>query len=472
MRVLEILILIAVVPAMGVGRRSRWLRAFAVAALGLLLLHLGIEGYRWQMVPAYLLVVWSCARGISSRDGAGAEPVWGRFIRLIAALAACALTIVLAEGSPVFEAPPPSGSYLVGTSCLELVDASREDSFAPTTHAPRELLVAAWYPAEPIPGAQPEAFWPDARVTGPEMARLFHLPRFNLLGQLRLVKSHAYTGAAVARAKPRYLVLIFSHGYGGTPWQNTVQMEELASHGFIIFSVGHTYESMAIGFPDSRVAPMNRAGMEAAMKDRSNGTVVRERLGVWVADTRFVIDAITEMDAGARPPGKIFTGRLDLKRLGVFGMSFGGAAAGEFCASDARCRAGMNIDGFQSGSVRERPLSAPFLYFAHEGNTENDPIYAASRGDLYGIQVRHSTYINFSDANLVLPILKWADILGSIDAREMERILNAYTVEFFEKYLEGKPARLLDGRVDQYPEVEFRARRAAPVKGDWVKPRN
>jgi len=123
------------------------------------------------------------------------------------------------------------------------------------------------------------------------------------------------------------------------------------------------------------------------------------------------------------------------------------------------------MDGKQSGTVAEHPLSAPFLYFAHEGNEENDPIYARSRVDLYRIQVRHSEHGNFFDANLVLPILKYIGILGSIDPQQMERILNAYTLRFFQKYLEGKESALLDGPPPggQYPEVVLRARETPPA---------
>ena len=237
-------------------------------------------------------------------------------------------------------------------------------------------------------------------------------------------------------------------------------MEELASHGFIVFSIGHTYESAAILFPGGRIAPINQARMEAAVGDRSQlKEFVTQSLGVWVADTRYVLDELAKIDAAT---GTRFSFRLDHTRLGVFGMSFGGAAAGAFCAQDPRCKAGMNMDGFQHGALGEHPLAVPFLYFAAgEGTHENDAIYASSRGDFYSVQVRHAEHGNFSDANLVLPILKYVGVLGSIDSQEMEKILNAYTLAFFEKYLEGKPSPLLEGppSAGQYREVVFSARK-------------
>ena len=481
MRTLEILIFIVLVPVL-IGqslrwsRRPGWLQVSPWAALVLALVHLGIEKYRWQMVPAYLLLVWACLRTLRKAPTKVIRNSRGRtVIRLIGVglrLVAYSAALFLAVKIPVFDDPAPTGPYFVGTTRLHFVDVSRQDPFAPNPHTPRELLVVAWYPADVAPGAQPEPFWPNAPAAAPVLAQVLHLPRLNFLQHLRLVKSHSYPDAPVARAQAQYPVLIFSHGYGSTPWQNTVQMEELASHGFIVFSVGHNYDSLAIPFPDGRVVPVSQARVEALVtRDPAElKRIATESLAVWVADTRYVLDELTKINAGAAAgaaePGGRFINRLELTRVGVFGMSFGGATAGEFCLQDPRCKAGMNMDGSQRGNVIEHPLSVPFLYFAHEGDKGNDPIYASSRGDLYSVQIRHSAHANFSDASLVLPILRYTGLLGSIDAQEMERILNAYTVAFFQRYLEGKQPTLLDGPppAGQFPEVVFTARKT-PAPG-------
>jgi hypothetical protein len=52
--------------------------------------------------------------------------------------------------------------------------------------------------------------------------------------------------------------------------------------------------------------------------------------------------------------------------FGVFGMSFGGAAAGEFCKVDDRCKARVNLDGTQFGRHWTQPVAAPFLMLYHE----------------------------------------------------------------------------------------------------------
>ncbi|HEX9423835.1 MAG TPA: hypothetical protein VF899_11365 [Pyrinomonadaceae bacterium] len=89
-------------------------------------------------------------------------------------------------------------------------------------------------------------------------------------------------------------------------------------------------------------------------------TLLDESLRIWTADTRFVLDTLEKMNSGARK--SMFSGKLDLKRTGIFGMSFGGSTAGQVCAVDKRCRAGINLDGLQSGDLIDRPMERPFMF--------------------------------------------------------------------------------------------------------------
>lgn len=510
MRILEVLILIALFPVLlgffvPRNRRPGWLNIFSWLALVLTLLHLVIDKYRWQMFPAYALVVLCCLLALRKAPSEPTKTAWwrtgGRMAGALLALLLYATTIYLAAGFPVFKDPATTGPYSVGTTRFYFVDSSRKDPFAPTPNQPRELVAAAWYPAEPRPNAEPEPFWPSDSAAGPAVSKLLHTPP-GFFSHVRLVKSNSYLDAPLAHAETQYPVLIFSHGYGGTIWQNTVQMEELASHGFVVFSLGHTYESGAVPFPDGRVIPMSQARMDALMKSGAGPETVsllkrmqetddpgeirrismrilavsgdmNQSLTVWTADTRYLVDELREINAGgsagsATGPAQRFAGRLDLARLGILGMSFGGATAGEFCMQDPRCKAGLNLDGGQFGDVLGHPLSVPFLYFSSEANKMNGPIYEGSHADLYNVRVLRSTHINFTDLSLVLPGFKRLKIqgmslIGRVDTNEIEQIMNAYTLAFFEKYLQGRPQRLLDGapKTGEFPDVVFNVQRPA-----------
>src|SRR5437773_10513190 len=70
-------------------------------------------------------------------------------------------------------------------------------------------------------------------------------------------------------------------------------------------------------------------------------------LTAWTADIAFVLDRLKQLKA-SDTSGK-FTGRLNLTRVGVFGHSFGGAQAAQFCSQDSRCKAGIDVDGAPHG---------------------------------------------------------------------------------------------------------------------------
>jgi AraC-like DNA-binding protein len=138
------------------------------------------------------------------------------------------LTAAVSALFPVFRLPKPTGNYAVGTTSFHFVDAAQAEIFTADTTDRRELVVQAWYPAEPLPETAPTAYSEYARTIGPIFAEFVELPRF-LFDHLSLVKTHSYRDAPIAKAEQKYLVLIFSHGYGlGTVTQNTVQMEEFA----------------------------------------------------------------------------------------------------------------------------------------------------------------------------------------------------------------------------------------------------
>lgn len=52
-------------------------------------------------------------------------------------------------------------------------------------------------------------------------------------------------------------------------------------------------------------------------------------------------------------------------------------------------------------------------------------------------------------------------LLGPIDGARAHRIINAYSLAFFERHLKGRPQKLLDGPAMPYPEVHFEVRHHA-----------
>ena len=125
-------------------------------------------------------------------------------------------------------------------------------------------------------------------------------------------------------------------------------------------------------------------------------------LGRWVDDTRVVLDRLSSLPATSAA-GRL-AARLDVRRVGVFGHSMGGVTAGQFCVDDARCAAGLNLDGIpQSGTMIDKPMPRPFLmvYSARPGRLgASDPIYQRAARPYYRVDVADTRHLDFSDMAL------------------------------------------------------------------------
>jgi predicted dienelactone hydrolase len=453
--VLTVLALALIRPLFLRGRRLRWVAFLPGLAAFFGVIHLLVEGHRWQMVPVYALAVLLFAlsivrfrRAASLTDAAALH---GHRILVAVGSASGLLCLVgvaaLLVAFPVFRLPEPTGPFAVGTTRLHLVDSARSETFTADPDDRRELLVQVWYPAEMAPGARPGAYWESAPF---------------LLNQLALVETHSYPDAPFANAQSPFPVLIFSHGYLlGYVSQNTVQMEELASHGYVVFSIAHPYGALVVTYPDGRRVLFSEdrlwAALDVLTEQAAATSLIDESLRIWTADTIFVMDELERMNAGER--ASVFTGRLDLARLGVFGMSFGGATAGQVCLVDSRCRAGINLDGSQFGDLHDRAIERPFMVMYDEATEGmNDFVYEQARDAVYRITVKGSLHTDFTDMALMSPFLKRVGIFGPIDGQRVVRILNDYTLAFFDQHLKGKEVPLLDGPSPDYPEVDFESR--------------
>ena len=127
----------------------------------------------------------------------------------------------------------------------------------------------------------------------------------------------------------------------------TAIAEELASHGFIVVGVNHTYETTVTAFSDGRVVPTNPAALGGALGPQtgSHHDVFRQRASVCEYKAADLASVANQLERLNTNPAERLAGRLDLGRFAALGHSFGGNAALEWCRMDQRCRAAANLDG-------------------------------------------------------------------------------------------------------------------------------
>jgi predicted dienelactone hydrolase len=472
----------------------------------------GVWGYlddRWQDVTgAFIGVVFLVGLGgvvlknrITKTDRTGGVPWFsGIFITLgFAAVLASILTF------PVWQLPRPSGQYAVGVRTVEMRDDSRVGVFVAAPDEPRRLLVRVWYPAQSVSGDPAPYFTAaETKSTARSLGGLIGFPEFFTF--VRHVKTNSYANAPLLEGAKGLPVVFYSHGYTSFLHQNTVLMEDLASHGYIVVSVQHTYDSSDTAFPDGTVAPMDPKLLELTVEEaerptqvdalagrtldarlegalayqeyavRNGDRIAGESTRTWVADRLFVHDTLQNA-----PPEVVadIARAGDFDNVGELGMSFGGAVAGQICMFDPRCAAGVNMDGgnfpflafnanvpppflmFHSDvsslyNSMEKPLAAGeeprgFNEFSYERFAE-----AGTRANVYRVQLKGAMHLGLSDFTLFMQAYARGPLLGDGPSDVIIGAQNDVIRGFLDKHLRGMAN-------------DFPAKQLADYK-DWVVP--
>jgi predicted dienelactone hydrolase len=278
--------------------------------------------------------------------------------------------ILLGQESSSFFLPKPTGPYAVGRTILWWTDQSRREAALSSVDVRRELVAFVYYPADAT-GVNAD-YYPGLTGLGPVPETKILEKHFGSAWSAVAagrVRSRAYADAPFSKEAGLCPVLVFSPGGSAPLAIYSIQLEELASYGYVVVGLEHPYDTALIIRPDHRLIPFvdqnpHPAAPTAAWLRASIKQVVR-----WAADTRFALD---EIATSLRRQDTQFFGHLDLSRVGVFGHSLGGMAAARLCQADSRIGACMNQDGEMFGIPfggtepisslnTEQPTMAPFV---------------------------------------------------------------------------------------------------------------
>lgn len=454
-----------------IGGQTRW--AATAACLALLATQWIVEGYRWQLAPAYLslgVLALMVAAGTSSGDPVrkrGRKA--GKLVLLLVSGLALTASALLAALLPMFRLPEPQGIYAVGTETFQLTDPDRLETYTTDPDDHRTVMVTIWYPAEKPAGQMPAPLLPSGERFSEAFSDALGLPGF-ALHYLKDIRGNSYEQAEMAESESPYPIVFISHGLGTTRMLHTSQAENLASHGYVVAAIDHTYGTTATVFPDEQVT-----GFQAEL-GADDFLETGARLGeVWAGDVKLVLHHLELWNKGEEA-GR-FKGMLDLENIGAMGHSFGGATAYHLTATNDFIKAGINMDGtnfdrFDEGQAMTKPFlfmeSGAFKNFMQSeppGGPESEKLKTVVSNEkslIAGtlehegrlIYIEGSEHYNYTDLQLYSPLASWAGITGKIKGARGAEIVNGYVLDFFDTYLKGKPSILLDRSPSAYPEVK------------------
>lgn len=321
------------------------------------------------------------------------------------------LALIPAFLFPQYKPLPVTGSYAVETAEYTYVDSNRIETYADTGEN-RAVTVKFWYPEQ----------------------------------------------------DGEYPLVVFSHGAFGIIDSNFSTFMELASHGYVVASIGHPYHAMFVKDVDKKMTYVSKEFLDEIntmnQNDSSEDDEVsynnsRKWMEIRTADMNFILDTILDnAESTIESPFSM----IDREKIGLFGHSMGGATSVQLGRMREDIDAVIDLEGtmlgeytgFENGQVvfNQDPYKIPLLdvnsrlvfELAKEVSEKGYVNFYVGENALCfrEVVIDGAGHLNFTDLPIVSPILARMLGVGNVDSHTCMENVNHIVLTFFNYYLKGE----------------------------------
>lgn len=399
----------------------------------------------WQIYPFYLFVVLCATIGIISILTKKNIHILSRNKNkiVIVGVTSIVITVFLIMAFPVYEIPAPKGDFSVGTITFDLTDPNRVEKYGHSSVAKdslRRIRVQAWYPSDDISGYERVAWLQDGLKLSRSLAKEMKLPFF-ALDHTEDILSNAYFEVPLSDEKDGYPVIILSHGWMGFRNLHNDFAELLASNGYVVLGIDHTYGAQMTIFNDGFAAEVDNSALPNRDSTPEFLNYANRLVLTYAGDISLVLDSLESINSGDY--SEIMAGSINLSQVGLMGHSTGGGADVKVALRDERVKALFAMDAWVEPLGMENMtsgLSVPALFLRSEqwegGLNDNylNPLVEAS-GDASLIQIEGTTHIDFTMSYMFSSLTGIIGFTGELGREESARIQHDYVLEFFNQTL-------------------------------------
>lgn len=420
---------------------KKFLTYFTIIFSFLLIFYSTFGNTKWQLFPLILYMLLLLGYDVLKSPKKLYKILFAT-LSVIFLLASTLLIYVF----PTYDIPNPSGQYSIGTRYQIIEDDQRLELYTEDTTDTRKFVVRMWYPTDNILDKERSKWLGDTDISR-ELAKSIGLPFF-ALDQTADVLSNAYSFAPISDASDTYPVVIISHGWGGFMSLHTDLAEELASRGYFVISIDHTYGSVISQFIDENVLQN-----KDALPDRTDPgflEAAHQLVYTYAGDVSRTLDYLEENNQ--LTSFSFFKGRLDLEHIGVIGHSTGGGADVAVALNDMRIDALLGLDAWVepiNQSEIEKGLTIPAMFLRSETWEEGpnnvnlyDLINRSPQAALY--QINQTTHSDFTMAYMFSPLTSMIGFTGSLDSDYLIDMQKDIMNLFFDEHLKGVINQTID----------------------------
>ncbi len=339
--------------------------------------------------------------------------------------------------------PAPTGTSLVGTRTMHLTDVKREDPYL-NNGAKRELAVRFWYPAS----LRPEQKCVPAAYASVAV--------WNYFGQLVGVRPFPVTTNSCADApvaEGAHPVVVFTPGFTATFTDYTYLTEDLASRGYVVAAVAHTYETTAVELGNGQLAKSvvgSHLGGPMTGDEKAMSTAVYTR----TLDLDYVVSEIERLNSRS---DSVFVKKLDVSRIAVAGHSLGALTALVASEFEPRFKAAILLDGFVPTALPSATKKPVLILGAGRERWEPSEcrLWTNLEGARLAVDLRGTEHPAIGDW---IWLTKDSVETGPMGPEKTMAAVRDYVATFLDAHLRGvelEPSqqRLLNGEVSEYPDA-------------------
>ena len=412
-------------------RKGPFLYLLFLAAIAAIVQYLS-DGLRWQMLATIYILP---AMFITYK-----YKIVNRFTGTILG-AWFLISAFIPWAVPVFTMPAPEGDFSIGSETFHWVDSSRLEWFTDENdNDVREIMVQAWYPSENSNSIGTNSYMDFMNLRSKTLASAGKIPAF-LPSHLDMISTNTRNDVACSNKLEKYPVFIFSHGITGSRHLHQILFEHLASKGYIVFALDHSFDANLTIFPDGKIADYR-----SEITGHPDSILIREKqINTRAFDIGFIIDQIREIETGMIDSK--LSGRLDLDRVALGGHSYGGATAILASHNHEIVKACVVLDGWISpipDKVISEGINVPFLFMGrpswhdsdYPGNYERlADLITHSSNEKYDLRINQTLHLDYTDIPLMSPLVKHVMDVGDLKPSITLSLINDLVLGFLEVHL-------------------------------------
>lgn len=403
-----------------------------IVVLIIYMLHGSLRLSKWQFTPLFIFwVLFFIYNYLKSP-----RPLI-KIVYISVASLSMLLSLGLLYAFPMRDIPDPSGEYTIGTLIDIINDDDRLELYTDDPFDTRRFMIKMWYPAANT-SLTNDSKWIGNELITKELAASMGLPPI-VLSQINDILSNSHRFIPMSNSQETYPVVIISHGWGGFMALHTDLAEELASRGYIVITIDHTYGSVATTFIDETVYQNH-----LALPDREDSNFLEaanQLVYTYAGDITKILDYLEEENA--LTSNSFFKGRLDLDHIGLIGHSTGGGADVAVALNDTRITALLGLDAWVEpihATEIAKGLHIPSLFIRSETwevglNNSNlyDLIVNSHQASLY--QINGTTHSDFTMAYMFSSLTGVIGITGSLESGYLTQMQKDIMNQFFDEHL-------------------------------------